>query len=255
MTSAAVALSPAEGLIARHITYWIGVAERGKGGSKDHLGRGWTYLAAWDIQERVLALDFVALSRPTIYRALNRLVELGWFVREKLNAGRYRDHTYHYTFGAAHPGHRAEAETVAPPPENRSSTSGNAEVITVTTPILSIPPDLPPTKTNGPNDQEEERTREENKTRSAVTPEDHPRPRPIEPTTPDTSVPLVTTERPLVSNRRLTGLAAIAQRCLEMGGFSRWEDVPEPEPISPRAIISKDGTRLNVCDGVTAPLR
>ena len=67
-------LSPSEGLISRHLTHWIKVSEAGKGGSKDHLGRGWTYLAAWDIQERVLALDFVELSIPTIYRALKSLI-------------------------------------------------------------------------------------------------------------------------------------------------------------------------------------
>ncbi|MDB4336944.1 hypothetical protein OAA10_00365 [bacterium] len=102
MTTATVSLSPAEGLLARQISYWINVSAEGRGGSKDHLGRGWTYLSAEDLQGRVLDYDTVELSIPTIYRALRSLVKKGWFIREKLQSHRWW-HVFHYTYGANHP--------------------------------------------------------------------------------------------------------------------------------------------------------
>lgn len=102
MTTTVVSLSPAEGLLARQISYWIDVSAAGKGGSKDNLGRGWTYLSADDLQGRVAAYDSVELSIPTIYRALRSLVKKGWFIREKLTAHRWFQ-VFHYTYGANHP--------------------------------------------------------------------------------------------------------------------------------------------------------
>ncbi len=130
-------LSPSEGLIARHLTHWIKVATNGKGGSRDHLGRGWTYLAAWDIQERVAALDHVELSIPTIYRSLKALISKQWFVREKMNAGRYRDQTYHYTYGSNHPDQ-----------SNASDQGDQTDLIKTITSITKNPPVVPPSNSH-----------------------------------------------------------------------------------------------------------
>ena len=102
MTSSLVSLSPAEGCLARQISYWIGISAEGKGGSTDQLGRGWTYLSADDLQGRVLDYDHIELSIPTIYRALKSLVAKGWFLREKLTSHRWYQ-VFHYTFGPNHP--------------------------------------------------------------------------------------------------------------------------------------------------------
>lgn len=102
MTVQTVSLSPAEGCLARQISYWIGISAEGKGGSTDNLGRGWTYLSAEDLQGRVLDYDHIELSIPTIYRALRSLVTKGWFLREKLTSHRWYQ-VFHYTFGPNHP--------------------------------------------------------------------------------------------------------------------------------------------------------
>ena len=83
MTTEVVRISAAKALIAEQLAYWIGVAQAGKGGSRDEEGRGWSYLAASDLQERIFIRSRVDLSLKTIYRALNSLVSRGWFDRER----------------------------------------------------------------------------------------------------------------------------------------------------------------------------
>lgn len=280
-----VSLSPAEGLIVRHLSFWVGIATQGKGGSRDHLGRGWTYLAAWDIQERIQAEDHVVLSEPTIYRALKRLVAIGWFVREKLNAGRYRDQTYHYTFGPSHPSVvrggtcTEEAPDLAPSPaKNRNHHSDQTEVVTVITSKLSTPPLSPPNKTKATESPAAEKTeidREESQeqpseqkcveTAAAVTQAvfeeastglraEVPA-QPVQASVQLSERALVTPGEPPATPRRHLGLSGILARCLQIGGYNSWDEVPQPETVSPKAIIRRDGTRLEVDDGATAPLR
>ena len=140
MTVQSVSLSPAEGLLARQISYWINVSADGRGGSKDQLGRGWTYLSADDLQSRVLDYDTVDLSIPTIYRALRSLVKKGWFIREKLTAHRWFQ-VFHYTFGPNHPSNFTS---------NGSDQSDQLEVVKADSSQLSVQPDFSTSKSIKP---------------------------------------------------------------------------------------------------------
>ena len=102
MTTKVVRISAAEALIAEQLTYWISVAQAGKGGSRDDEGRGWSYLAASDLQERIFIRSRVDLSLKTIYRALKSLCDRGWFDREMKTKHLWK-HVWHYALGKGHP--------------------------------------------------------------------------------------------------------------------------------------------------------
>lgn len=61
--------------------------------------------------------------------------------------------------------------------------------------------------------------------------------------------------KPRTASSGFLSMPSILARCLQMGGYSSIDEWEPPAPVSPKAIISKDGRRLNVADGVTAPLR
>lgn len=281
-------LSPSEGLIARHLTHWVKVATNGKGGSRDHLGRGWTYLAAWDIQERIKALDFVELSTPTIYRALKSLIARGWFIREKMNAGRYRDQTYHYTFGDNHP-----EQT------NASDQADQPDLIKSITSKLRITPVVPPSNSHKTEDIRPSTAEQPNSLNKAevVT-------QPLQSITGSASTELIEELKEIEANyeRRKAELTEGSNPTLSPSDLEhrihnpRVESAPadsrahnpkvEPSTpplpqsgrqkgsawqriralaaqfdpaaagrVSPKAVITRDGLRLNVSDGATAPLR
>lgn len=60
---------------------------------------------------------------------------------------------------------------------------------------------------------------------------------------------------PPVSPEQHRGSPSIMDRCLRRGGYSSVDEWVPPAPVSPRAIIRRDGIRLEVDDGATAPLR
>ncbi len=264
-------LSPSEGLIARHLTHWIKVAVRGKGGSKDHLGRGWTYLAAWDIQERIAALDFVDLSIPTIYRSLKALISKGWFIREKLNAGRYRDQTYHYSFGTNHPelsnasdhgdkpdlikaiSSKLRVSPVVPPSNSRKtedirpSTTKQPDSLDRdregSNPLQSITDAAPPALLDELKSIEANYRRRLREVKVTSEPSEAPRDlepkKPIEPFTP---MPSSHSGRSGGTWARIRALASQ----FDAGVVGR---------VSPKALITRDGQRLSVDDGATSPIR
>lgn len=270
MTSAV--LSPSEGLISRHLTHWIKVALKGKGGSKDHLGRGWTYLAAWDIQERIKALDFVELSLPTIYRALKSLIARGWFVREKMNAGRYRDQTYHYTFGDNHPEQ-----------SNASVQSDGDQVVKLTTSKLRVSPLFPPSNSHKTEDirpstaeqpdslDKEELVSQPLQAISSSAPADlleelkeieanyRRRKAELTETQKTPQPPSAEKDRPtppsILSTPSGAPVPPTGSVWSRIRALASKFDPSASGRVSPRSVITRDGTRYRVEDGSTSPLR
>ena len=167
MTTTTVSLSPAESVLARQISYWINISAEGKGGSKDQLGRGWTYLSAEDLQGRVLDYDSVDLSVPTIYRALRSLVTKGWFLREKLTSHRWYQ-VFHYTFGPNHPSQNLK---------NGTDQIDQLEGIKAEGSQLSNPSGSSTSKTNKPIDIRRE---EQTNSQGSATPHEQPSASPID---------------------------------------------------------------------------
>ena len=311
MTTETVSLSPAEALLQRQISYWIGVSEAGKGGSKDNLGRGWTYLSAEDLQGRVADYENVHLSIPTIYRALRSLVNKGWLLREKLTSHRWYQ-VYHYTFGTNHPSSSKES--------NGPDQSDQLDPIKGNRSQLSIPSDSSTSKSIKQDSRPKPGTQQQNSI-DKERPEFVPAPKGwidmytsgettevAEPEQPLTSIQgaaspeLMDELREIETNYRsrleeLKTAEAVAEATggrLERGihnpsleretpkvGTSRaplpqsgpltetpkgdiWKrireltglyDASKVEPVSPKAVITKNGQRLRVDDGITSPLR
>ena len=286
-------LTAPESLLARQITYWIGISEAGKGGSKDNLGRGWTYLSAEDLQGRLIEQDNVELSIQTIYRSLKSLVAKGWLLREKLTSHRWHQ-VYHYTFGPSHPEKEVKDRTdqndqkevikasgselrnlsessskksirqiaVAQEPATQQPNSIDKERQSTDTvgsnPTLSAEPDQPLTSIQGAASPElmaqlreietNYRSRlEELKTAEAVAEATGGRlERGIH--KPRVEHPDLRAHKP----NSATPKGDIGKRIRELAGLY---DASKVEQVSPRAVITKNGQRLRVDDGATAPLR
>lgn len=267
-------LTAPESLLARQITYWIGISEAGKGGSKDNLGRGWTYLSAEDLQGRLIEQDKVELSIQTIYRALKSLVAKGWLLREKLTSHRWHQ-VYHYTFGPSHPEKQVKdrsdqndqkevIKASGSELRNLSETSSKKSISQIA--VAQEPkPEQPQ-----PNSIDKERQSTERPTASA------------EPEQPLTSIQgaaspeLMAQLREIETNyqQRLEELRNPAprpsfspppQKLPQTGGKqTTWQriqalaacfDPNSTAAVSPKAVITKNNQRLRVDDGATAPLR
>ena len=288
-------LTAPESLLARQITYWIGISEAGKGGSKDNLGRGWTYLSAEDLQGRLIEQDNVELSIQTIYRSLKSLVAKGWLLREKLTSHRWHQ-VYHYTFGPSHPEKEVKDRTdqndqkevikasgselrnlsessskksirqiaVAQEPVTQQPNSIDKERQSAdavgSNPTLSAEPEQPLRSIQGsasPELMDELKKIEQNyrsrleELKNPVRTEDDGLEHRIHNPSLERETPKVGTSRaPLPQSETPKG--DIWKRIRELAGLY---DASEVEPVSPRAVITKNGQRLRVDDGITAPLR
>ena len=76
-------LDPTEALALQCLRYWWSVVKRKKGGEIDDEGRTWTRVSGEEVAEWIEQHYHAELDQRRITRALSRLVEKGWTIRQQ----------------------------------------------------------------------------------------------------------------------------------------------------------------------------
>lgn len=247
------------------LQFWWFVVRKGRGGRLDPAtGLPHTTVSAQQASDWLLEKLSIKLDMKACQRALRSLVKKGVVTRQQ-ERKRWGNHSYTYAPATEVVSNQEDTKVQPPDPERpttRTQVSNQAvyssELKTGSTAVTAEEFKAVKNSTSS----SEPKAKQPNSIDSEGDPrgvqeaqEQLSRPNSVVSHTRVDSAPRRATGASQRSTPRLSGLSAILSRCLELGGFTSWDDVPELEVVSPRAIISRDGVRLEVVDGACSPLR